>query len=115
MKNWLASWAASVLALLVITQLGVGVKAESAAAGALFIVALSLVNSFIRPVILFFAMPINCMTFGLFGFALNVGIFMLVGNSIKGFRVESVAAAVIGSLLMGLLSGVFGFFLKEKK
>jgi len=115
MKNWIASWAASALALFIITKIGIGVKADTVAAGAIFIVLLSLVNSFIRPVVMFFAMPINCLTLGLFGFVINAAIFMLVGNSIGGFHVLNLFSAMIGSVLMGLLSGAFGFVLQDKK
>ncbi len=115
-RNWIAHWVASILALLIITKFVPGIRAEGIVAIATVVVALSLANSFIRPIIMFFAWPINCLTFGLFGFALNIIFFGILGSGvIKGFRVDSALATVIGSLLMGALSGVFSFILQDNK
>ena len=83
MKNWIMRWVASAVALLLIvlaywevvepgakhfnTSTTPGIWVDSASAIVMAVLALGLANSVIRPIILFFAMPINCLTFGLFG------------------------------------------------
>lgn len=133
MKNWILRWVASVLALLFIV-LGYWVWLTSASNGKpvhfgpetqgiwvetplailIAVFALGLANSVIRPIILFFAWPINCVTFGLFSFALNVLLFLLVGNIGLGFHVNGILHALIGSVAMGFLSGFINFLLKDK-
>ncbi len=116
MKNLLTRWLASVLALLVITQSQVipGISAVSWTVAILATLVLGLVNAFIRPIIMFFAWPINCLTFGLMGFIINAFLFFAVGQLVPGFEVKTPIAALIGSLAMGFLSGLFNYFLKDK-
>ena len=119
MKNWLMRWIANIVALLIIvyaywatnsTKGHPGIYVETPTAIAIAVVALGLANSVIRPIILFFAWPINCLTFGLFSFVLNVLLFLLVGNLGFGFHVTGPLHALIGSVAMGILSGAINFF-----
>lgn len=113
-RNWAAQWVASILALFVITKVVPGITSTSIASLVSVVVAMAFANSFIRPIIMFFAWPINCLTFGLFGFALNIVFFGVLGSGfISGFRVSSPLSSVIGAVLMGALSGLFSFILKE--
>lgn len=74
---------------------------------ALVVIVLALVNAFIRPVLMMFALPLNCMTFGLFGVILNALLFWIVGSGIvPGFHVKGFLAALFGSIVMGLTSAV---------
>jgi putative membrane protein len=122
MRNWILRWIASTLALLAIvggywvTRGASGHPAiwvESPTAVIVAVVALGLANSVVRPIVLFFAWPINCLTLGLFSFVLNVLLFLMVGNLGFGFHVTSPVAALIGSVAMGLLSGIISFVLQD--
>ena len=122
MRNWILRWIASILALLAIVGAyslttpvpsARGIWVESLTAVGIAVIVLGLVNSVIRPVILFFAMPINCLTFGLFGFVLNVLLFLMVGNLGFGFHVVHPIHALIGSVAMGVLSGVINSILSD--
>lgn len=121
MRNWITRWIASALALLIITQIpqtGVHVAAtkngNSTVTLLIAVVALGLVNAFIRPIIMFFAWPINCLTFGLLGFAINILLFFLVGQVVPGFKVDGVQGALIGSVAMAIISGAINFVLKDR-
>jgi putative membrane protein len=117
MRNWFMRWIASALALFLITKLDIGIYVDKNSLGTLIVavIVLGLVNSLIRPLIMFFAWPINCLTFGLFGFLLNAVLFWIVGSHlVPGFHVNGFVAALIGSLLMGLISGFFNLFLKDR-
>ena len=119
MKNWITRWIASALALFVIANLNIGVSLTKHDGGALATlglatVAIGLANALIRPVILFFAMPINCLTFGLFGLIVNAALFWVVGTVVPGFKVAGPVPALIGSLAMGAISGLINFLLKDR-
>ncbi len=115
MKNWIIRWVVSALALYVITLLHIGVVVDNPITALVVVVVLGFVNSLIRPIIMFFVWPINCMTFGLMGFVVNVALFLAVGSGlIHGFAVHGWKAAFIGSILMGFLSGLFNFVLKDR-
>src|SRR4051812_3856053 len=121
MKNWILRWVASILALLLIVGAysvvkgphGPGIFVDTPTAIVIAVVALGLANSVIRPIIMLFAWPINCLTFGLFSFVLNVLLFLMVGNLGFGFHVSSPLDALVGSVAMGALSGMINFFLTD--
>jgi putative membrane protein len=117
MRNWLMRWIASALALFIVANVVPGIHIDRDSPGPLIVtvLVLGLINSLIRPIIMFFAWPINCLTFGLFGFVLNVFLFWLVGQHVRGFRVDNAAAALIGSVAMGLLSGFFNYLLADRQ
>ena len=121
MKNIFVRWIASAIALLILTQAHIGIEAKNAAALIIALVALGLANAVIRPLIMFYAWPINCLTFGLLGFAINVLLFGIVGSGVvPGFAVtgtKTIAAplsALIGTVGMSIISGLINFFLKDR-
>jgi len=121
MKNWIMRWIASALALFIICQIPeVGVKLlDKGVTGittlVLATVAIGLANALIRPIIMFFAWPVNCLTFGLFGLVLNAVLFWIVGSGfVPGFMVTGPVSALIGSVAMSVISGLINFFLKDR-
>lgn len=117
MMNWLIQWIINAVALAIICLLPIGVNYDKDKYGALILVAIlmGLVNSFVKPILSLLTLPLNCLTFGLFGFLVNTGLFYLVGNSVQGFHVKNFTSAIIGSVLMGILCGVLNTFLTDKK
>ena len=127
MKNWIMSLVANILALIIITvgfnatkdpkhfhaATTPGIWADTPTAILFAVGALGLANSVVRPIILFFAWPINCITFGLFSWVLNIVLFLIVGNLGFGFHVNGAIAALIGSVAMGIISGAISFFLVD--
>ena len=115
MKNWLVRWLASAMALYALTLANVGIMVDNPWVAIVAVIALGLANSLIRPLIMFFVWPINCLTFGLLGFAVNVLLFWLVGSGfLHGFHVSSARGALIGSVAMGIMSGLINFLLKDR-
>ena len=69
MKNWIVRWIANIVALFAVTLFVPGIRFDGQHYLSLVVVVvgLALANAVIRPVIMFFAWPINCLTFGLLG------------------------------------------------
>jgi putative membrane protein len=76
---------------------------------------LGIVNAVIRPVLELIALPITCLTLGLFGIVINAVLFWLVGQFVPGFHVRGAAASVYGTLVMGLTGALLGFFLVPRR
>lgn len=113
MKNWALRWAVNGVALAIVAHLNIGVRYESIGALAVATVTIGLANSVVRPVLGFLTMPLNCMTFGLFGYALSFILFYMVGQVVPGFEVTSAMGAVLGSLMLGIISGVLSRFVAD--
>src|SRR5216683_159300 len=67
---------------------------------------LGVVNAFVRPIISLIAMPITCLTLGLFQLVI-AGLMLLLVSAIPvlGFQVDGLWTAIVGAII----SGIVGF------
>ena len=113
--NILIRWAINAMILLLIAQLLSGITISGWYASFVTILILGLVNAIIRPVVLFFTLPINIISLGLFTFVINGFLFWFVSTVVKGFEVAGFVPAFIGALLLTLGSGFVTILLDSKK
>ena len=67
---------------------------------------LGLVNAFVRPILLLISLPVTCVTLGLFVFVINALMLILVTFiPALGFHIDNFLSALIGSVLISLVSG----------
>lgn len=108
----LSQWADSTLPEWVHLQIIV----RGAVGALLAVVALAVVNALIRPLMVVLTLPLNCLTLGLFTVVINALLFWLVGSGfVPGFKVEGFLAALFGSIVMGIISGIANTFLASKE
>ena len=84
---------------------------------AAFIAALLLgiVNTIIRPILIFLTLPLTLLTLGLFLLVINGLMLWLVAALVKGFHVNGFWGAVFGSILISIVSWVLSRILYSKK
>jgi putative membrane protein len=58
----------------------------------------------IRPILGLLTLPINLITFGLFSFVLNALLFWFVASFVQGFEVAGFVAALLGSVVLTIVS-----------
>jgi putative membrane protein len=75
----------------------------SLGAAAVFALILALLNAVVRPVVQLLALPITCLTLGLFHFVINAAIFALAAALVPGVMVHGFIAALIGALIVSAL------------
>ena len=76
-------------------------------------IVLGLVNGFVKPILLIISLPLTCATLGLFIFVINALMLMLVSLIPQlGFSVENFLWALIGSVLISLVSGLLSKVVK---
>ncbi|MBT4941707.1 MAG: phage holin family protein [Candidatus Magasanikbacteria bacterium] len=112
--NILIRWAINAMMLLLIAQLLPGIMISGWYAAFITILILGLVNAIIRPIVLFFTLPINILSLGLFTFVVNGFLFWFVSTVVKGFEVSGFVPAFIGALLLTLVSGFTTMLLERK-
>jgi len=81
--------------------------------GAAFIAALLLgiVNAVIRPILILLTLPLTFLTLGLFLLVINGLMLWLVASLVGGFHVNGFWGAVLGSILISLVSWILSRFL----
>ena len=85
-----------------------GIHITSFPALAVAALVLGLVSALVRPVLVLLTLPITVVTLGLFYFVVNGITFALAAALVSGFRVDSFWWAVLGALVVSLLSWVIG-------
>lgn len=69
--------------------------------------ALILVNTFIKPILIFFTLPLVILSLGLFLLIINAIILYTVPHFVHGFHVPGFFSAFFGSVLLSLITGFF--------
>lgn len=79
----------------------------------IFALVLGAINAYIRPLIQLLALPLTCLTFGLFSLVVNAALFGLAAWLVPGITV-SVLGALVGAVITGILTGVIFSILDER-
>ncbi|HXX36018.1 MAG TPA: phage holin family protein [Thermodesulfobacteriota bacterium] len=72
---------------------------------------LGVVNTIIRPVLVLLTLPLTLVTLGLFLLVINGLMLWLVSAFVKGFHVGGFWGAVLGSILISIVSWILSRFL----
>jgi putative membrane protein len=90
-----------------------GVSISSGTALAFGALVLGFVNAVVRPVMTLLTLPLTLLTLGLFYLVVNAAAFGLAAALVPGFSVASFWAALLGALVVSLVSWFIGAFLAK--
>jgi putative membrane protein len=76
--------------------------------------ALGILNALFRPILLILTLPINVLTLGLFTFIINALMLKMASGIIPGFEVHGFWTAVIGSLIISVISWLLNSFISDR-
>ncbi len=93
-------------ALMLVTYIVPGIAVDSIYTAIIAAFLLGILNAVIRPILVILTLPITILTLGIFIFVINAGIFMFVASFVDGFHVDGFLSALIGSLLVSIISGI---------
>lgn len=99
---------------------GISVEGEAWIAFSIMALVLGLVNAIIRPILKFLSCGFIIITMGLFAFVINAATFMLASEISQnwfniGFYVDNFWSALLGSLIVSIVSVVLSNILIDKK
>lgn len=100
----LVRWICFALALIFTAWLIPGIEVSSFWSAMLACVIIALINAFIKPLLQLITLPLNILTIGLFTFVINAFLLMLAGWIAPGLEVEGFLSALLGSVVLSLLS-----------
>jgi putative membrane protein len=98
------------LALWVTAYILPGVEFTSWQALAISAIVLGLLNALVRPILVLLTLPITVLTLGLFYLIVNGFTFLLASKLVPGFEVSSFWWAVLGALVVSVVSWFVGSF-----
>jgi putative membrane protein len=111
LRALLLRWAIVVIAVFLVAwglpQLGLTpqplIRYDDWATLAIFAAVLALLNTFVRPILVFLSIPFTCMTAGLFVIVINTALFALAGALVPGFKIENFWGALVGALAVSVV------------
>ena len=77
-------------------------------------IILGLLNTFLRPLLVLFTLPLTILTLGLFIFVINALLLMMTSAMLKGFTVDGFFTALFASIVYSALSFLTTMFLSDK-
>jgi putative membrane protein len=116
MRNFLIRLFVNALALAAAAGLIDGIQMSGGFFDVLLVaLVFGLLNAILKPILIFFSLPLLIVTLGLFALVLNAGMLMLTASILEGFEVSGFWAAVLGSLVISLVTMALGGALRDGK
>ncbi|MBI5911243.1 MAG: phage holin family protein [Betaproteobacteria bacterium] len=104
-------WVINALSLLAVAYLLPSVTVASFYIALIIALALSFLNTLIRPVLVLITLPITILTLGLFTLVINALLFWFVASFVAGFQVAGFWSAFWGALLYSMISSLASWLL----
>jgi putative membrane protein len=85
-----------------------GIHVENFATAVMVAISLAIINTFVRPVLVFLTIPVTIFTLGLFLLVINALIIMLISKIVPGFVVDGFWWALLFSVILSIIAALFG-------
>lgn len=92
------------VALLLVAYLVPGFEVTGFYAAIITALILGIVNAIIKPILVLLTLPITILTLGLFTLVINAVLIWFVATFIEGFSVDSFITALIGGVILWVIS-----------
>lgn len=103
----IANWFWMTLAVLLVAYILPGVSIDNLVTAIVAAAVLGILNAFIRPTLVFLTFPITILTLGLFSIIINAFLVILASVLVPGFAVTNFWWALLFSILLSLVNGLF--------
>jgi len=103
------------LVVLLLSNILPGIYVNNYITAIIVALVLGFLNTFIKPLLIFFTLPITVITLGLFLLVINTFIIICASHMINGFRVSGFWYAMLFSLLLSFFQPMVSSFIKENK
>ncbi len=104
-------WLIITVAILLSSMLIPGIRVDSLFTAVIAAGLLGLINVIIKPVLIILTLPLNILTLGLFTFIINAFLLKMVAYFVDGFEVSGFFAALLGALVISLVSWLANRFI----
>lgn len=107
----LLTWIINAVALLGVALLMPSISVSNFGAALIAALVLGLVNTLIRPVLVFLTLPVTLLSLGLFILVINGLLFWFVGSFVPGFFVSGFWSGFFGAIVYSVISWLLSWLL----
>ncbi len=116
----LIRWAILGLAVWVASESVGGIRIDGWESAMLVAAILGFLNLYLRPILTILTLPLTVVSFGLFLIVINAGLLGLASwisgwSDLAEFEVDSAGAALLGALIISLVSLIIGMFVRPER
>lgn len=112
MKHLIVKILINAAALMFAANMIDGIYVDGFGAVVIAAIILGIVNAIIRPLLMLFTLPLNIMTFGLLTFVINGLMLKMVSTVVGGFEIVGLWPAIIGSIILTVVSTVLSWLVE---
>ena len=113
--RWLLRWLVNAISLLIVAYFVQGFHVNGFLAALLAAVIIGLVNATLGFLLKIVTFPLTILTFGLFLIFINAIMLKVAAALTPGFTIDSWSAAIIGALLLTVVSALLHWLVGDKK
>jgi putative membrane protein len=110
----LLRWLINAVSLLIVAHFVRGFEVRSFTAALLAAVIIGLVNATLGTVLKILTFPLTILTLGLFLIVINALMLKLAAAITPGFMVRDWTAALLGAVLLAIMSGILNWLVEDK-
>lgn len=92
-----------------------GIRIDTFWTAIVFAVVLAILNTFIRPLIILFTLPVTILTLGLFLFVINALVVLLASRFVDGISIAGFGWALLFSLILSVVTSILDRELEKDK
>ena len=104
MRSLLYTWFLFALGVLIAAHTSANISYDSSATLFVVVVVLSVLNLFLKPLLVLFTLPFVIISLGLGVWLINAFLLIITSKLVNGFEVASLGAAMWGALVISLTS-----------
>ncbi len=116
MKNFLIRLLVNALALAAAAWLLDGIEMSGEFFDVLLVAfVFGVLNAVLKPILLFLSFPLLIVTLGFFALVVNGVLLLIMSSLLEGFEVSGLGTAVLGSIVISIVTMVLGAALEDEK
>lgn len=105
MTEFIVTLIVTAISLIVTSRIIPGIQIDTTQAAFIGAFVFGIVNGVVKPILILFTLPATILSLGLFLFVVNAICFYLVAYFTPGFSVNNLIDALLGSILVSIVSG----------
>jgi putative membrane protein len=106
MLNLLVKWLVNAVSLLIVAYIVPGFVVRGFGSALIAALVIGFVNGTLGAILRFLTFPIRLLTLGLFTWVINAAMLLLAAYLVDGFAISGFVAALLGSLVLAIVSTI---------
>jgi putative membrane protein len=111
----LLHWLLSAVAVWIVAHVVPGISVDTAVTALVAALVIGLINATLGALLKILTFPLTILTLGLFWFVINALMLELAAWLVKGFHVQNFIAALLGAVMLSLVSSVLQWLIMPDK